>query len=53
MGSKFLGLVPGTLSSMKIAEVIRSNKSRIPETTIDTEIKKRVQLINANRLGQN
>jgi hypothetical protein len=45
--SKFLGLVPGTLSSMKIAEVIHSNKSGIPITPIDTKIERRIQLINA------
>jgi len=45
--SKCLSLVPGTLSSMKIAEVRSNNKSSIPVTKIDNEIKKQVQLINA------
>lgn len=44
---KFQGLASGTLSSMKIAEVMSNKKSGIPVTTIDIEIKKRVQLINA------
>ena len=44
--SKCLGLTPGTLSSMKITENMRNNKNRQPVTQIDTELKKRVQLIN-------